>query len=775
MRDSEERYRAFIENSSEGIWCFEGDKPIPIDIPEDQQIELIYKFGYLRECNDAMARMYGFGSAREIVGIKLKEILPPSDPANVEYLRNFIRSGYHLTDAESHEIDRYGNEKYFLNNLTGIIKDGKLIRAWGTQRDITALKKAEMSLKQSEEKYRAVVEQSAENIFLVDIKTRKVIEANPNLQKLLGYSKEEMENLTVYDFVAHDREDVDRKIEAILKKGLLFLGERKYRKKNGELIDVEVNVSVISYGGKKVMCVVSRDITERKKAEEKIFAEKERLRTTLMSIGDGVIVTDEKGKVILINHVAQRLTGWAEEDAMGRPLEDVFRIIDEKTGEKYRDSFERVMKREKKVRLDKDILLISRNGERRIVSVAGSPVKDKYRRVIGAVIVFRDITQEKKHEEERLRLSKLESLGILAGGIAHDFNNILMGILGNISLAKLDIPQDSPAFQRLSDAEISCLNAKNLTNQLLTFAKGGAPVKEPASIKELIEESASFSLRGTSVELVTRIPESLWTVEVDPSQMNQVIQNLVINAVQAMPQGGKVFIEAENVFVKEGDMLPLPPGRYVKISVRDQGIGIPENLLPRIFDPYFTTKQSGSGLGLAICHSIIRQHGGHITVESELNKGTTFHIYIPASKKEYTGMKDEEIKEIPGHGRILLMDDEKVVREVTKAMLEKLGYEVTLAETGEEAIKLYKEKKEGGESFDVVILDLTVSGGIGGREAGKRILEYDPEAKIIISSGYFNDPVMAHYKQYGFKGSVPKPYDIVKLSNVIYKVIRGME
>jgi CheY-like chemotaxis protein len=387
-----------------------------------------------------------------------------------------------------------------------------------------------------------------------------------------------------------------------------------------------------------------------------------------------------------------------------------------------------------------------------------------------------DITERKKMEEELLRAQKLESIGLLAGGIAHDFNNILMAILGNISLASMEAPSNSRIVERLTAAEKASLQAKDLTQQLLTFSKGGAPIKSTASVANLIRDSADFALRGSNVRCEMIIPDDLWPIEVDQGQMNQVINNLIINADEAMPDGGIIAVRAENVILdsESAAALPLRPGGYVKLTISDQGIGIPPEHLSKIFDPYFTTKQKGSGLGLATAYSITQKHDGYITVESRLGAGTTFTILLPASLKQTASVAKGEGHPVRGRGRILVMDDEALIRDVVGQMLEFIGYEPDFARDGAEAIERYRIAKESGRPFSAVIADLTIAGGMGGREAIKKLLELDPNAKAIVSSGYSNNPVMANYRQFGFSGVVAKPYEIQKLSDEIYKVIHGL-
>ncbi|MGB5157737.1 MAG: ATP-binding protein [Desulfobacterales bacterium] len=386
------------------------------------------------------------------------------------------------------------------------------------------------------------------------------------------------------------------------------------------------------------------------------------------------------------------------------------------------------------------------------------------------VVVSDDITERKRTEEELLKAKKLESLGILAGGIAHDFNNILTAISGNISLAKMDVDSDSKIFDFLNAAELASVRAQALTMQLLTFAKGGTPVKEISSIASILKESSLFVLTGSKSKCEFSIAENLWSVEADPGQISRVINNIVINANQAMPEGGVIQIRAWNKEIEKEHGLPVKPGRYIMITIKDQGVGIAENNLSKIFDPYFSTKQTGRGLGLASAYSIIKKHHGHISVNSGQDKGTIFTIYLPASGKEIP-VKEEPAR-LTGEGRILIMDDDKYLTEMMGDMLEILGYEAEFANDGAEAVALYKKGMESGKPYDAVILDLTVPGSMGGKDVIKILHEIDPKVKAIVSSGYSDDPVMSDFGEFGFKGMMPKPFDANVLGKVLNDVIK---
>lgn len=385
------------------------------------------------------------------------------------------------------------------------------------------------------------------------------------------------------------------------------------------------------------------------------------------------------------------------------------------------------------------------------------------------IITVLDITDRARAEREQAKIGKLESLGVLAGGIAHDFNNILTMILGNITLGKMYMDTDTErAKEKLTLAEQSIARAKDLTQQLLTFSRGGAPITKVSSIADYLKEAARFTLTGTSVTCRFDIADDLFPVAIDEGQINQAIGHIVMNAHQAMPQGGTMIISARNVTLENG-AVDLAPGRYVHISITDNGIGIPEEHLDRVFDPYFTTKQKGSGLGLAICYSIFKNHRGSISVESTLGVGSTFDIYLPVHDVPTLGERRniEDMTTAIG-GNVLVMDDEEAILEIVGDILAYHGFTVDFARDGEEAICLYQERE-----YDAVILDLTVPGGMGGREAMKELLRIDPMIRAIVSSGYSNDPIMSDFRQYGFKNVIAKPYDLEELGEVLRSVIAG--
>lgn len=506
------------------------------------------------------------------------------------------------------------------------------------------------------------------------------------------------------------------------------------------------------------------EIIERKRAVERLRESERKYRDLVENINDMIYTTDENGVVTYISPASEMLFGYYPSELVGHSFAEFIHHEDlpyvmAMFGEVLTGILE-----------PSEYRVIAKSGEARWVRSSSRPAFDE-NRVVGIQGMMHDITERKQMEVELLKIQKLESVGILAGGIAHDLNNLLTGIVGNLSLIRAcgsSVDRD----RRLGEAEKAAMQIRDLTQQLLTFSKGGAPILETASIGDLLKDSASFMLRGSNIGYELSISDDLWPVEIDVGQINQVINNLIINSQQAMPEGGTVKIKAENMSIEAGTGLPLQKDPHVKISVEDKGVGIPQDHLPRIFDPFFTTKQSGSGLGLATSYSIIQRHKGHISAESQIGEGTTFHIYLPVSPmKTLTKDVREEEASIAGEGRILVMDDEEVVRELATDMLSNMGYAVVTAKDGVEAIALYREAMESGNPYDIVVMDLTVPGGMGGKEAIQKLMDLDSEVKTIVSSGYSNDPIMADFRKYGFIGVIAKPYRLREMAEILRKAL----
>jgi PAS domain S-box-containing protein len=507
--------------------------------------------------------------------------------------------------------------------------------------------------------------------------------------------------------------------------------------------------------------------------EEILSDERERLAVTLHSIGDGVISVDTRGRVVMMNQEAKRMTGWDDEQALGRPLAEIFTIIDEHSRKTRENPVEKALAGGGPVELANGTVLVARDGSELVIGDSAAPIIDRQGGIVGVVLVFRDLTEKKRLQEQMLKADKMESIGLLAGGIAHDFNNLLQGISGNLTMAQLGKTLPIEVDRKIAEAQKAVERASGLTRQLLTFSRGGAPVAKEAPLPELIRESVNFVLHGSTAKPVFHLADDLHRAVIDVGQISQVIHNLALNAKQAMSDGGEVEIRAENIRVeKQGQAGTLPAGDYVKVSVRDQGTGITREIMAHIFDPYFSTKPEGRGLGLASCYSIINNHQGWLTVFSEPGEGAAFIFYLPAaSGNSAVADMETQVSLERGTGKILVMDDESFIREVLAEMLEFLGYESGIAADGREAVEAYRQAMADGQPFAAVITDLTVPGGMGGKEMVAELLKIDPAARVIVSSGYAHGPVMANFADYGFKAVIVKPYKMEELSRALHEVL----
>ena len=553
--------------------------------------------------------------------------------------------------------------------------------------------RAEAGLKKAERTLNSLLQAAGDTVMIVET-SGKVLNINDAGAARLKSSPAKMSGKIIWDFMPTETAKSRKaRLQELLSTNhpVHFQDERE-----SMFFDIDYYPVFDEKGDIESVVVFARDITEQKAVERKFAAEAELLDVTLRSIADGVITTDVQGRIILVNRAAEKLTGWTREASVGQDLSKIFHVIDEKTSKQL----ENLLVTGQPSAIPNRAILIGKDGKRRAVEYNCGFTRDKDNKIVGAVLVFSDITEKRKMEEELIRENKLQSITIMAGGIAHEFNNIMMGILGNISLAKSETNPGAQIYEYLEGATAGCARARELTQQLLTFAKGGAPIKTIIHIEDLIRGSANFMLKGSKSKVEFSFPQNLWTVEVDEGQMSQVINNLIINADQAMPEGGKITAGAENVILDKGNPQELEPGNYVRIFVQDRGKGIPKENLEKIFDPFFSEKESGSGIGLAITQSIVKNHGGAVDVKSEKGVGTIFYVYIPASQKEASTAEKTEIKLTLGRGRVLIMDDEDVVRDMGAKMLKRLGYSAGFAKDGEEAIEKYKQAKQAGEPFE---------------------------------------------------------------------------
>ncbi len=650
------------------------------------------------------------------------------------------------------------------------------LREVAERRERTRTKRELLEL---QERFEVIFRELTDVMLIADARDGEILHANPALDRMLGFNHLRIVGSTFAALWPVARQsEAARLLERLRRDGSVFLAE-ELRRVDGSMCPVDISGNLVPWGAGQAVVLTLRDVTERQRAEQRLAREKEQLAVTLRSIGEGVITTDTTGRVVLVNRIAEGLTGWRQTEAVGQPLGAVFNLVRAETGESLVPQGEHLASGSEIIELTKDVTLRARDEKERAVRVSAAPIRERSGTITGSVLVFRDITGEQKLEEERQKASKLESVGILAGGIAHDFNNVLMAILGNLSLAKVSVGRRAGGdldslVSTIEKAENACLYATDLTRQLLTFAKGGAPIKQTASLAEIVHEAVQFALHGSSLRAVFDMAEDLKPVEVDRNQFRQVLDNLVINAVQATTAdcGQFLYVTAQNIVIGEDrPVAGLRTGEYVRVSIRDTGIGISPEVLSKIFDPYFTTKREGSGLGLATAYSIVRKHEGILLAESEQARGSTFHVYLPASRAPVVAPVREREPALEGKGRILLMDDEAMLLELVSGMLEHLGYEVTCAPDGREAIERYIAAREEHRPFAAVIVDLTVPGGMGGYETVQLLHEVDPELRAIVSSGYSNDPIMANYRVHGFRGFIAKPYQIADLAKVLHAVL----
>ncbi len=761
---AEQQYRLITENIADVIWT----------------MDMSMNFTYL---SPSIYHQRGY-TVEEAMERALEDVLLPDSLKKIMALFEQKLTLIEAGDPRGWESEVFEAEQYckdgtiiWVNNNAKIFpgSDGKPVGILGATHDITARKQAEFALIESERNYREIFNATRDAIFIHDADSGMVLDVNKGMLDMFGYTYDEVIHGDPKNFVVgkhpYTLEEVLKRIKDTVRYGPQTF-DWLCKKKDGTFFWGDVSMKYVEFQEKRYVLATTRNVNDRKLAEKSLAEEKERLAVTLKSIGDGVITTDISGNIVLLNKVAENLTGWTNKEAVGKPSDEVFHIINEESRELCDNPVAKVISSGRTVGLAENTVLVAKNGTERSIADSGAPILNVKSKIIGVVLVFRDVTDKQRMEQDALKVRKLESVGVLAGGIAHDFNNILSAILGNLNLALDYASPDEPTYTLLVEAEKASLRAKDLTQQLLTFSRGGEPVRKTTSITEIITDSSTFVLRGSNVRCDTWFAPDLPSVDVDSGQISQVIQNIIINASHAMPQGGVITIRGENVV--EGcnpSSLPVEE-KYIVVTVRDHGTGIPKNIINNIFDPYFSTKQTGSGLGLAICHSIIMRHDGFITVESEPGEGTVFSIYLVSSKDEIVddhGRESGLVEQV--YGRIMIMDDDEMVQNITKAMLTHLGYDYQLAVDGKEAVALYEKDFSSGNQADIIIMDLTIPGGMGGEDAVKEILAINPAARVLVSSGYSTDPIMANYRKYGFCGAIVKPYQMKELNASIQEVL----
>jgi PAS domain S-box-containing protein len=770
------------------------EKVKSITLAAQDAIIMIDEEGLISFWNLAAEEMLGY-SQEEILGQVCHKLLAPKryQKDSKKGYNQFKQTGEGPAVGKTLELSavrKDGTEFPIELSVSSVRVKGKW-HAIGIMRDINERKQMDMALKESQRKLESIIRTVPDIIYRLDPEGRITFISGAVTR--YGYFPEEMLGKHMLDFVSpEDKEKAvrrlterrtgDRRTKSL---EIRLLTKDRISKEFEVLSDIIEDKPVFLIDAEGVYVTdksrkdtfigtqgIARDITLFKRTGEALRESEERYRTLVETSQNLVFRCDLEGRFTYLNQAWEHTHGYKIEEILGRKFTD---FQQPEVAERDLKEFSREI--EGGETKGYETTHITKSGKIIHLVFNVKRLLDKDGQVTGTQGTAFDISERIQLEEERMKISNLESLGILAGGIAHDFNNILTAVLGNISLASFRIGKDKEVAENLADAEKACLVAKDLTGQFITFSRGGTPVKKSVMVTELIKNSATFVSRGSNVRCEFSLSKNLLPAEVDPGQIQQVINNIVLNAVQSMPESGVVEIAARNVTVGAGDTLPLKEGKYIKISVKDQGCGIPEEILPKIFDPYFSTKnmltKKGSGLGLTTAYSIIKRHDGHILVKSKVGAGTAFYVYLPVSGQERETEETQKVQEeIPMlKGKILVMDDREQVRKIAGNMLKYLGHEMEFAKDGDEAIELYKRAKDSGWAFDSVILDLTIPGGMGGRQAIEKLLEIDPEVKAIVSSGYSDDPVVKNYKKYGFCGILSKPYEIEELKDVIQGIL----
>lgn len=597
-----------------------------------------------------------------------------------------------------------------------------------------------------------------------------ILYTNHASEKLLGYQPSELIQKSAATLIhPDDLAAISTDMQMISSEYSPPAREIRLRKKDGSWLHVEVHGFFVASQQGPFLGATIRDITTRKELEQQRIQFTDTVLTSqLETTMDGILVIAPDQTTLLSNRQFQKMWGVMDQATTPHHNQLQSKTILEQL--KDPDAFTATIQYLYKHPNEHDTNIIYLKDDR-IFEHHSVPLYDTTGNHLGRIWYFRDISQLKQQEMEQLKIQKLESVSILAGGVAHDFNNILTAILGNIDLCSRYIPEHNKALPLLKHAERACLHAKSLTAQLLTFSNGGSPLKEIVQLREIIRDCCNFSLSGSNVKCSFTLEKDMWQVKCNTAQINQVIHNLIINARQAMPEGGIINVICDNI--KQPDTAKMEAGDYLRITIQDHGTGIADKILPKIFDPYFSTKDfsadSGKGLGLAVVYSIISKHNGRIEVQSQEGQGTTVTIFLPAntSDKFEDNEKRASLPSTAGKSKVLVMDDEEMVRRVMKILLEALGHETIMAEDGLQAVKIYRKAQSHAHPVDLVIMDLTIPGGMGGKETAAQLLQLDPQAKLIVYSGDSKNPIMSNFKDHGFKAAVTKPFVLDTLELVI--------
>ncbi len=755
LRESEDKFRSIFEQAIDGIMI--------ADPVQKQNIE----------ANRAICAMLGY-THDEIITLRVDDIHRKEDlPSILDLFERQLRGEISL-GSDVPMLRKDGSVLYVDVNATRVTVGGKQC-LMGIFRDITVRKKAAEALRQRENQLAESQRIAHIGSWEHNLTTGHAFWSD-ELFRILGLDpKTDPADFEMFFDMVHpdDKPVLKKAIDETVRLHTPFDIEYRVILKNGSTRILHSQAELIhdDTGAQAILSGTGQDITERKRTEKKLQEREQFIRHILDTVDEGFIVIARDFRIMTANAAYCRQHGSTSDEVIGRHCYEISHkslrpCYEEGEGCPVRRVFEE----------GKSSAALHRHtdakGDILYVETKAFPIKDNSGAVISVIETVNNITEKHLLEEERLKTQKLEAIGTLAGGIAHDFNNLLQGVFGYISMAKIAHDDRERSLAMLEQAEKALHMSVNLTTQLLTFSKGGKPAKKKIYLKSVIENSVRFALSGSRSDYRIKLDTDLWHVEADEGQLGQVVQNIVLNADQAMPMGGTIAITAKNLHASKKVIPQLPEeGKYVEISVQDNGIGISDEYLSKIFDPYFTTKAKGSGLGLATCYSIIRNHGGVIHVASKAGRGTTFYVYLPAVEAVKEALQAPGPSPFVRKGKILLMDDEELIRNIAGEMIKALGHEVEFAEHGEDAVGKYKAALASGNPFDVVILDLTIRGGMGGRETIERLLAVNPDIRAIVSSGYSGDAIVSDYNNYGFSARLTKPYNLQELSGTLNSLL----
>lgn len=781
LRDSELRYRSLFEDSPVALWEEDFSRlklrlkeVVPPEEPDPAswlhaRPDLVRELASLirvLDVNSAAVRLAGAHDKKELIG-SLMLSMPDEALERFELEVSHILAGdrWFRWEGPSSTVD---GRPHFISMEWTVApgNEENLRRVLVAMIDITDRVNAENAQRASEARMRALLAAMNDLIMVLD-RNGTYVEILPMRNELLARPRQELLGKTMHDV-----------FEPALAERFLDAVRAALASQSTISIDYSLPVQastrwfearVSPLPGEQVL-LVAHDATARHEAQEAARLEAEKAETYFNVTGVIIEVLDPELRLVRMNQTGYDFFGYRPEEIVGKPWIDMRVPV---RNLEHVKSFLLGELAGMPIPEHADGEVVTRSGEERVVSWHDALLRDAEGRVTGLISSGIDITRTARLEQELQRMDKLESLGVLAGGIAHDFNNMLTGIIGNINLARIE---DDPDRSRelLHEAEQEILQARGLSQQLLTFARGGTPVRSVQNLAPLIREAASFALRGSDVSLSFDIPADLWWSNVDAGQISQVISNIVINADEAMPTGGTVTVRARTISVTENQYSDLAPGSYVRIDIMDTGTGIPASDIRRVFDPFFSTKRRGSGLGLATAYSVVRKHDGYIDVTSTPGMGTTFSLFLPAVPPG-PQEKPQEQTQFTGHGRVLVVDDEPSVRQVATAMLARLGYEAEATADGSEALRMEAQARAAGHPYDIIIMDLTIPGGMGGKEAAVALRAAGTPALLVASSGYATDPVMAQYRDYQFDAVLSKPYNFSELTSMLAGLARSPE